>query len=142
VFYVSPVSVINYEPVNYRIGRNPFRQNFFANSVTRDGGNTIVFFHSGSHFLAMMFDHLSLSFEQMEWASCEYYAHHGKMMPDDWREQLQGAARESLQAELLCQFRHPGWRQYDSFFSFRFSLFSASSRWSGQAANIMPITAR
>ena len=33
---------------------------------------------------------LSLSFEQMEWASCEYYAHHGKMMPDDWREQLQG----------------------------------------------------
>lgn len=26
---------------------------------------------------------LSLSFEQMEWASCEYYAHHGKMMPDD-----------------------------------------------------------
>ena len=33
---------------------------------------------------------LALSFEQMEWASCEYYAHHGKMMPDDWREQLQG----------------------------------------------------
>ena len=33
---------------------------------------------------------LSLSFEQIEWASCEYYAHHGKMMPDDWREQLQG----------------------------------------------------
>lgn len=32
---------------------------------------------------------LSLSFEQMEWASCEYYAHHGKMMPDDWHEQLQ-----------------------------------------------------
>ncbi|MBQ4924156.1 MULTISPECIES: tartrate dehydrogenase [Citrobacter] len=32
---------------------------------------------------------LSLSFEQIEWASCEYYAHHGKMMPDDWREQLQ-----------------------------------------------------
>ncbi|MDR8356879.1 tartrate dehydrogenase, partial [Acinetobacter baumannii] len=31
---------------------------------------------------------LALSFEQMEWASCEYYAHHGKMMPDDWREQL------------------------------------------------------
>ena len=32
---------------------------------------------------------LSLSFEQIEWASCEYYAHHGKMMPDNWREQLQ-----------------------------------------------------
>ena len=28
------------------------------------------------------------SFEQMEWASCEYYSHHGKMMPDDWHEQL------------------------------------------------------
>lgn len=27
----------------------------------------------------------ALSFEQMEWASCEYYSHHGKMMPDDWR---------------------------------------------------------
>ncbi|MDB7211333.1 isocitrate/isopropylmalate family dehydrogenase, partial [Escherichia coli] len=26
----------------------------------------------------------ALSFEQMEWASCEYYSHHGKMMPDDW----------------------------------------------------------
>lgn len=31
---------------------------------------------------------LSLSVEQMEWASCEYYTHHGKMMPDDWHEQL------------------------------------------------------
>ena len=30
----------------------------------------------------------ALSFEQMEWASCEYYSHHGKMMPDDWHEQL------------------------------------------------------
>ena len=30
---------------------------------------------------------LALSFEQMEWASCEYYSH-GKMMPDDWHEQL------------------------------------------------------
>lgn len=30
----------------------------------------------------------ALSFEQMEWASCEYYRHHGKMMPDDWHEQL------------------------------------------------------
>jgi tartrate dehydrogenase/decarboxylase/D-malate dehydrogenase len=25
----------------------------------------------------------------MEWASCDY-VRHGKMMPDDWREQLQG----------------------------------------------------
>ena len=39
---------------------NPFRQNFFANSVTRDGGNTTGFFHSGSHFLTMMFDHLPI----------------------------------------------------------------------------------
>ncbi len=31
---------------------------------------------------------LSLSFEQIEWASCDYYARHGKMMPDDWHEQL------------------------------------------------------
>lgn len=30
----------------------------------------------------------ALSFEQMEWVSCEYYSHHGKMMPDDWHEQL------------------------------------------------------
>ncbi|HFO0258416.1 tartrate dehydrogenase [Raoultella ornithinolytica] len=31
---------------------------------------------------------LSLSFEQIEWASCDYYVRHGKMMPDDWHEQL------------------------------------------------------
>lgn len=31
---------------------------------------------------------LSLSFEPIEWASCEYYAHHGTMMPDDWHAQL------------------------------------------------------
>lgn len=31
---------------------------------------------------------LSLSFEQIEWASCEYYTRHGKMMPDDWHEQF------------------------------------------------------
>ena len=26
----------------------------------------------------------------MEWASCDWYARHGQMMPDDWKEQLQG----------------------------------------------------
>lgn len=31
---------------------------------------------------------LTLSFDQIEWASCEYYQHHGKMMPDDWRDRL------------------------------------------------------
>lgn len=31
---------------------------------------------------------LSLSVETFEWASCDYYLEHGKMMPDDWREQL------------------------------------------------------
>ena len=32
---------------------------------------------------------LALSFEHFEWASCDYYAQHGAMMPDDWRAQLQ-----------------------------------------------------
>jgi tartrate dehydrogenase/decarboxylase/D-malate dehydrogenase len=31
---------------------------------------------------------LSLEFETFEWASCDYYLHHGQMMPDDWFEQL------------------------------------------------------
>ena len=31
---------------------------------------------------------LSLEFEHIEWASCEYYQHHGKMMPDNWFEHL------------------------------------------------------
>lgn len=26
----------------------------------------------------------------IEWASCDYHAAHGQMMPDDWKEQLQG----------------------------------------------------
>lgn len=32
---------------------------------------------------------LSLSFETFEWASCDYYLRHGKMMPDDWFARLQ-----------------------------------------------------
>ena len=31
---------------------------------------------------------LDISFEFFEWASCDYYLAHGKMMPDDWFEQL------------------------------------------------------
>ncbi|KAB2888018.1 MAG: tartrate dehydrogenase, partial [Burkholderiaceae bacterium] len=26
----------------------------------------------------------------IDWASCDYYAQHGKMMPDDWKAQLSG----------------------------------------------------
>ena len=33
---------------------------------------------------------ISLSFETFEWASCDYYLQHGKMMPDDWFAQLRG----------------------------------------------------
>ncbi|NYT44266.1 tartrate dehydrogenase [Alcaligenaceae bacterium] len=33
---------------------------------------------------------LELSFEEFEWADCDYYAKHGQMMPTDWFEQLKG----------------------------------------------------
>ncbi|MGO4380328.1 tartrate dehydrogenase [Pseudoduganella sp. RAF53_2] len=33
---------------------------------------------------------ISLEFESFEWASCDYYVQHGKMMPDDWHAQLSG----------------------------------------------------
>ena len=33
---------------------------------------------------------IGLEFTTMEWANCDYYLQHGKMMPDDWREQLEG----------------------------------------------------
>ncbi|QJE03189.1 tartrate dehydrogenase [Massilia forsythiae] len=33
---------------------------------------------------------LDLEFTTMEWANCDYYLEHGQMMPDDWREQLDG----------------------------------------------------
>ena len=38
---------------------------------------------------AKKFD-LKLEFEHFDWAHCDYYAEHGKMMPDDWKAQLQG----------------------------------------------------
>ncbi len=31
---------------------------------------------------------LTLNYRHIEWASCDYYAAHGKMMPDDWKQQL------------------------------------------------------
>ena len=33
---------------------------------------------------AKRFD-IALKFTHIEWASCDYYASHGKMMPDDWK---------------------------------------------------------
>ncbi len=36
---------------------------------------------------AKKFD-LNLSFEHHDWASCDYYAKHGDMMPQDWKQQI------------------------------------------------------
>ncbi|KAF1051538.1 MAG: D-malate dehydrogenase [decarboxylating] [Stenotrophomonas maltophilia] len=33
---------------------------------------------------------LALSFEQFDWANCDYYLEHGTMMPEDWHAQLRG----------------------------------------------------
>jgi tartrate dehydrogenase/decarboxylase / D-malate dehydrogenase len=33
---------------------------------------------------------IHLEFTTFEWADCDYYIKHGKMMPDDWRAQLSG----------------------------------------------------
>jgi len=33
---------------------------------------------------------MTLDYTVIEWASCEYYAEHGQMMPDDWKDQLAG----------------------------------------------------
>lgn len=33
---------------------------------------------------------IAIEYSHFEWASCDYYAAHGKMMPDDWKAQLQG----------------------------------------------------
>ena len=38
---------------------------------------------------ARRFD-ISLQFTHIEWASCDYYVAHGKMMPDDWKARLEG----------------------------------------------------
>ena len=36
---------------------------------------------------AKRFD-IPLEIRHFEWASCDYYAAHGQMMPDDWKAQL------------------------------------------------------
>ncbi|MCM2129947.1 tartrate dehydrogenase [Larsenimonas rhizosphaerae] len=33
---------------------------------------------------------LSLSFEHFDFASCDYYEQHGRMMPEDWKSRLEG----------------------------------------------------
>ena len=33
---------------------------------------------------------INIEWTTFEWASCDYYAAHGKMMPDDWFDQLKG----------------------------------------------------
>ena len=33
---------------------------------------------------------IALEVMHIDWASCDYYAAHGKMMPDDWKRQLEG----------------------------------------------------
>jgi tartrate dehydrogenase/decarboxylase/D-malate dehydrogenase len=33
---------------------------------------------------------IELEFTTFEWSNCDYYLQHGKMMPDDWFEQLKG----------------------------------------------------
>ncbi|MFT4192427.1 MAG: tartrate dehydrogenase [Comamonas sp.] len=33
---------------------------------------------------------IALDIHTIDWASCDYYAEHGQMMPDDWKAQLQG----------------------------------------------------
>src|SRR6266480_4830102 len=33
---------------------------------------------------------LRLEYTDIEWASCDYYANHGRMMPDDWKDRLSG----------------------------------------------------
>ena len=33
---------------------------------------------------------IGLDFTSFDWASCDWYAEHGQMMPDDWKTQLQG----------------------------------------------------
>jgi tartrate dehydrogenase/decarboxylase/D-malate dehydrogenase len=34
---------------------------------------------------------IELEYRHIEWASCDYYAQHGQMMPDDWKAQLEDA---------------------------------------------------
>src|ERR1700741_1429453 len=44
---------------------------------------------------------IGLDYQHIEWASCDYYAQHGQMMPDDWEQQLEGVG--------AVLFRAVGW---------------------------------
>ena len=33
---------------------------------------------------------IGIQFDTFDFASCEYYAKHGKMMPEDWKERIGG----------------------------------------------------
>ena len=33
---------------------------------------------------------IGLDVKPIEWASCDWYAKHGKMMPDDWKARIGG----------------------------------------------------
>lgn len=33
---------------------------------------------------------IDIEYQHIEWASCDYYEQHGQMMPDDWKQQLEG----------------------------------------------------
>jgi tartrate dehydrogenase/decarboxylase/D-malate dehydrogenase len=41
---------------------------------------------------------INIEWTTFDWANCDYYAKHGKMMPDDWKAQLQSASRRSSSA--------------------------------------------
>ena len=45
---------------------------------------------------------IPLHFESFDWASCDYYLKHGKMMPDNWFEVLKDYDAIFL-ARLVCQ---------------------------------------
>jgi tartrate dehydrogenase/decarboxylase / D-malate dehydrogenase len=53
-----------------------------GNEVTPEGMRVV-------EAAARRFD-LDLSFTTFDWAHCDYYLKHGKMMPDDWFDQLKG----------------------------------------------------
>ena len=43
-----------------------------------------------------------LEIREIEWASCDWYAQHGQMMPDDWKQQLDGCRRDLLRRRRLA----------------------------------------
>ena len=49
---------------------------------------------------------LALSFEHFEWASCDYYAQHGAMMPDDWRAAIKAAQASRFLKDALGEDMH------------------------------------